>query len=89
MGGGDFHRHEEFTQQPLELCPDLHESLETFTSMDNLEDASSSSWQERWFTLLPPILFFSLSRFKFNVEKGFAEKIHDRLDFPEVLYMDR
>ncbi len=47
------------------------------------------SGQERWFQELPPVLFFELSRFQYNTERKTAEKIHNRLEFPERIYMDR
>jgi len=47
------------------------------------------SGQERWFTKLPPVLFFELSRFQFNQQRGTAEKINNILEFPETIYMDR
>lgn len=45
-------------------------------------------WQ-RWFTKLPPVLTFELSRFEFNQSLGQPEKIHNKLEFPQVIYMDR
>ncbi|XP_039206438.1 ubiquitin carboxyl-terminal hydrolase 28 isoform X6 [Crotalus tigris] len=43
----------------------------------------------RWFTKLPPVLTFELSRFEFNQSLGQPEKIHNKLEFPPVIYMDR
>ena len=88
QGGENFCRSETFTQHTLQVntFSDIHESLEDSTAEENLENLSC---QERWFTQLPPVLFFSLSRFQFNVDKRIAEKIHNRLDFPELLFMDR
>nr|XP_025963256.1 ubiquitin carboxyl-terminal hydrolase 28 isoform X3 [Dromaius novaehollandiae] len=43
----------------------------------------------RWFTKLPPVLTFELSRFEFNQSLGQPEKIHTRLEFPQTIYMDR
>lgn len=54
-----------------------------------LENGSSGGGQERWFVRLPPVLFLELSRFQYNMEKKTAEKIHNRLDFPEQIFMDR
>ena len=48
-----------------------------------------SSGQERWFTQLPPVLVLELSRFQFNTERKAAEKIHNRLDFSDKIFMDR
>jgi ubiquitin carboxyl-terminal hydrolase 25/28 len=45
-------------------------------------------WQ-RWFTKLPPVLTFELSRFEFNQSLGQPEKIHNKLEFPQIIYMDR
>jgi hypothetical protein len=42
-----------------------------------------------WFTSMPPILTLELSRFQYNQHLNEPEKIHARLEFPEVLYMDR
>ncbi|XP_056365682.1 ubiquitin carboxyl-terminal hydrolase 28 isoform X5 [Oenanthe melanoleuca] len=43
----------------------------------------------RWFTKLPPVLTFELSRFEFNQSLGQPEKIHTKLEFPQAMYMDR
>ena len=42
-----------------------------------------------WFTKLPPMLTFELSRFQFNQALGRPEKIHNKIEFPQVIYMDR
>ena len=42
-----------------------------------------------WFTKLPPVLTFELSRFQFNQQLGRPEKIHNKIEFPKVIYMDR
>lgn len=52
-------------------------------------DNSGKSGQEHWFTELPPVLTFELSRFEFNQALGRPEKIHNKLEFPQVLYLDR
>lgn len=44
---------------------------------------------QHWFTELPPVLTFELSRFEFNQALGRPEKIHNKLEFPQVLYLDR
>jgi len=44
---------------------------------------------ERWFTKLPPVLILELSRFQYNLKRNFVEKLHNQMDFPEILYMDR
>lgn len=48
-----------------------------------------SSSLQHWFTELPPVLTFELSRFEFNQALGRPEKIHNKLEFPFMLYMDR
>ena len=45
--------------------------------------------QEFWFKLLPPVLIFSLSRYEFSRDRQRAEKVHNKFEFPELLYMDR
>uniref|UniRef100_A0A6A7FR87 Ubiquitin carboxyl-terminal hydrolase 25-like n=2 Tax=Hirondellea gigas TaxID=1518452 RepID=A0A6A7FR87_9CRUS len=45
--------------------------------------------QESWFKLLPPVLIFSLSRYEFSHSTQRAEKVHNKFEFPERLYMDR
>lgn len=47
------------------------------------------SWLQRWFKKLPPVLTFELSRFEFNTQLGRPEKIHKKLEFPQIVYMDR
>jgi ubiquitin carboxyl-terminal hydrolase 25/28 len=96
MNGAEFSRVEPFGQYPLQVnnFSDLHESLENSTAHEKIrrgeaDESDDDSGQELWFTELPPLLIFSLSRFQFNTERRHAEKIHNRLDFPEVLYMDR
>ena len=42
-----------------------------------------------WFTNLPVVLTFELSRFGFNQQLNRAEKIHQQLSFPPVIYVDR
>nr|CAB3267551.1 ubiquitin carboxyl-terminal hydrolase 25-like [Phallusia mammillata] len=72
----------------LPLCVEgkknLHESLEHATAKGNV-----GKEKEMWFTKLPPVLTFQLSRFHFNQQLNKPEKLHDRLVFPSVLYMDR
>lgn len=56
---------------------------------------TSSKWLiwslfcQHWFTELPPVLTFELSRFEFNQALGRPEKIHNKLEFPSMIYMDR
>lgn len=93
--GRHFSREEAFGQYPLQVSgfSDIHESLEAATTNLEPESASTPSsrrlGRETWFTRLPPVLVFELSRFRFNQHLNKPEKIHHRLDFPELLYMDR
>lgn len=86
--GKSYVRTEAFTQHSLQVqeVNNLHDSLENSTANETFGSANS---QERWFTDLPPVLLFSLSRFNFDVTKGMAEKIHNRFEFPDRLFMDR
>lgn len=84
-----------FGQYPLQVngFKDLHECLEAAMIEGEIEslhsDNSGKSGQEHWFTELPPVLTFELSRFEFNQALGRPEKIHNKLEFPQVLYLDR
>ena len=93
--GCDFERSEQFGQYPLQVnnFSDLHESLENSTAHEKIiptgDSEEGDDWQEQWLTKVPPLLIFSLSRFQFNQERRHAEKIHNRFEFPEKLFMDR
>ncbi|KAH3703156.1 hypothetical protein DPMN_078186, partial [Dreissena polymorpha] len=93
--GKDFCNEETFGQFPLQVngFRDIHESLEAATALREIETVSSQtamkSGQELWFTRLPPVLTFELSRFQFNQQFGRPEKIHNKIEFPQVIYMDR
>ena len=102
--GDAFVREEAFGQWPLQVntFTNIHESLENSLAHENLDpanttcsssvagaDAQGKSGQERWFLRLPPVLFLELSRFQYNMERKTAEKIHNRLEFPERILMDR
>ncbi|XP_036391857.1 ubiquitin carboxyl-terminal hydrolase 25-like isoform X3 [Megalops cyprinoides] len=95
LEGKKFENTEMFGQFPLQVngFKDLHECLEAAMTEREIEvlhaGNSSKSGQEHWFTELPPVLTFELSRFEFNQALGRPEKIHSRLEFPLVLYMDR
>uniref|UniRef100_H2YB36 Ubiquitin carboxyl-terminal hydrolase n=1 Tax=Ciona savignyi TaxID=51511 RepID=H2YB36_CIOSA len=82
---------QEHTFGILPLCVEghknLHESLEYATA--KVPNESSQGGPEVWFTKLPPILTFQLSRFQFNQTIGKPEKVHNRLIFPSILHMDR
>ncbi|KAM6107690.1 ubiquitin carboxyl-terminal hydrolase 28 isoform 3-T3 [Pterocles gutturalis] len=71
----------------------LNECLEGAMVEGEMDEATASQsvkyGQERWFTKLPPVLTFELSRFEFNQSLGQPEKIHTKLEFPRTIYMDR
>nr|XP_057942529.1 ubiquitin carboxyl-terminal hydrolase 25 isoform X1 [Doryrhamphus excisus] len=96
LEGKKFENTELFGQYPLQVngFKDLHECLEAAMiegEIESLHSAENSarSGQEHWFTELPPVLTFELSRFEFNQALGRPEKIHNKLEFPSMLYMDR
>ncbi|KAM4702987.1 ubiquitin carboxyl-terminal hydrolase 28 [Rhinophrynus dorsalis] len=86
---------ETFGQYPLQVngFNNLNECLEGAMvegEIENIHTGQSMRYkQERWFTKLPPVLTFELSRFEFNQSLGQPEKIHNKLEFPEIIYMDR
>ncbi|KAM3830918.1 ubiquitin carboxyl-terminal hydrolase 28 isoform 4-T4 [Vipera latastei] len=93
--GKRFSKIETFGQYPLQVngYKNLHECLEgAMVEKESESDPSKQMvtyTQERWFTKLPPVLTFELSRFEFNQSLGQPEKIHNKLEFPPVIYMDR
>ncbi|XP_067826999.1 ubiquitin carboxyl-terminal hydrolase 28 isoform X2 [Heptranchias perlo] len=93
--GKMFSNIETFGQYPLQVngFNDLHECLGGAMVVGEIEtlhsDQSVRSGQENWFTKLPPVLTFELSRFEFNQSLGRPEKIHKKLEFPHIIYMDR
>ncbi|XP_064837747.1 ubiquitin carboxyl-terminal hydrolase 25-like isoform X3 [Oncorhynchus masou masou] len=97
LEGKKFENTEMFGQYPLQVngFKDLHECLEAamiegeIESLHSSAENSAKSGQEHWFTELPPVLTFELSRFEFNQALGRPEKIHSKLEFPSMLYMDR
>ncbi|XP_026556444.1 ubiquitin carboxyl-terminal hydrolase 25 isoform X7 [Pseudonaja textilis] len=95
LEGKKFENTEMFGQYPLQVngFRDLHECLEAAMVEGEIEslhsENSGKSGQEHWFTELPPVLTFELSRFEFNQALGRPEKIHNKLEFPPVLYLDR
>uniref|UniRef100_A0A663M319 Ubiquitin carboxyl-terminal hydrolase n=1 Tax=Athene cunicularia TaxID=194338 RepID=A0A663M319_ATHCN len=93
--GNTFSKIETFGQYPLQVngyC-NLNECLEGAMVEGEMDEATASQsvkyGQERWFTKLPPVLTFELSRFEFNQSLGQPEKIHTKLEFPQTIYMDR
>ncbi|NXI39360.1 UBP25 hydrolase, partial [Galbula dea] len=95
LEGKKFENTEMFGQYPLQVngFKDLHECLEAAMVEGEIEslhsENSAKSGQEHWFTELPPVLTFELSRFEFNQALGRPEKIHNKLEFPPILYLDR
>ncbi|XP_069492513.1 ubiquitin carboxyl-terminal hydrolase 25 isoform X1 [Ambystoma mexicanum] len=95
LEGKKFENAEMFGQYPLQVngFKDLHECLEAAMIEGEIEslhsEDSGKSGQEHWFTELPLVLTFELSRFEFNQALGRPEKIHHKLEFPSILYMDR
>lgn len=92
--GHTFENEEAFGQYPLQVTGfcDIHDSLEAAMAQEIEScygDSVTNSGQETWFTQLPPVLLFELSRFQFNQQLGRPEKIHHKLEFPELIYMDR
>ncbi|XP_048184812.1 ubiquitin carboxyl-terminal hydrolase 28 isoform X6 [Corvus hawaiiensis] len=93
--GNTFSKIETFGQYPLQVngYQNLNECLEGAMVEGEMDEATTSQsvkyGQERWFTKLPPVLTFELSRFKFNQSLGQPEKIHTKLEFPQTIYMDR
>uniref|UniRef100_A0A8C7ZM44 ubiquitinyl hydrolase 1 n=1 Tax=Oryzias sinensis TaxID=183150 RepID=A0A8C7ZM44_9TELE len=86
---------EQFGQYPLQVngFNNLDECLEGAMVEKEIEplhsDHSVTPGRERWFKKLPPVLTFELSRFEFNTQLGRPEKIHKKLEFPQIIYMDR
>uniref|UniRef100_A0A8C6UGZ3 Ubiquitin carboxyl-terminal hydrolase n=1 Tax=Neogobius melanostomus TaxID=47308 RepID=A0A8C6UGZ3_9GOBI len=86
---------EQFGQYPLQVngFNNLDECLEGAMVEKEIESLHSdhcvTSGRERWFKTLPPVLTFELSRFEFNTQLGRPEKIHKKLEFPQIIYMDR
>uniref|UniRef100_A0A8C9AJQ8 Ubiquitin carboxyl-terminal hydrolase n=1 Tax=Prolemur simus TaxID=1328070 RepID=A0A8C9AJQ8_PROSS len=93
--GKPFCNNETFGQYPLQVngYHNLDECLEGAMVEGDIEllpsDHLVKYGQERWFTKLPPVLTFELSRFEFNQSLGQPEKIHNKLEFPQIIYMDR
>ncbi|NXJ79259.1 UBP28 hydrolase, partial [Trogon melanurus] len=93
--GNTFSKIETFGQYPLQVngYRNLNECLEGAMVEGEMEQETASDsvkyGQERWFTKLPPVLTFELSRFEFNQLLGQPEKIHTKLEFPQTIYMDR
>ncbi|KAF1549955.1 Ubiquitin carboxyl-terminal hydrolase 28, partial [Eudyptes schlegeli] len=93
--GNTFSKIEAFGQYPLQVngYRNLNECLEGAMVEGEMDEATASQavkyGQERWFTKLPPVLTFELSRFEFNQSLGQPEKIHTKLEFPQTIYMDR
>ncbi|KAM9780737.1 ubiquitin carboxyl-terminal hydrolase 28 isoform X3 [Syngnathus typhle] len=86
---------EQFGQYPLQVngFNNLDECLEGAMVERDIEALHAQhdepAGRERWFKKLPPVLTFELSRFEFNTQLGRPEKIHKKLEFPQIIYMDR
>ncbi|KAM4014800.1 ubiquitin carboxyl-terminal hydrolase 28 isoform 3-T3 [Anomaloglossus baeobatrachus] len=86
---------ETFGQYPLQVngYNNLNECLEGVTVEGEIEHVLNGREvryrQERWFIKLPPVLTFELLRYEYNQSLGQPEKIHNKLEFPEIIYMDR
>lgn len=84
---------EKFSQYVVQVSDfdNLHDSLEASVSAIRSEDGVGPTPPANchWFTHLPPVMLFELSRFQYNKVDNRAEKIHQRFNFPELLYMDR
>lgn len=93
--GKTFSKKETFGAFPLQVqgYGDVHDSLEGAMAQVEIEpvgpEGAHKSGQECWFTSLPVVLKFMLSRFLFNQSTGRAEKIHERFLFDQVIFMDR
>ena len=91
--GIEFSRTEQFGQWPLQVngFKHIHDSLEASMAYQAIDSGETSvlSGQERWFTILPPVLVLELSRFQFNTSKGVAEKVNNILEFPQDIFLDR
>lgn len=88
-------KQEAFGQYPLRVTNFRHIHDSILASMSSSAPGSGSAGpttvprQETWFKMLPPVLVFSLSRYEYSHEKKRAEKVHNKFEFPEFLYMDR
>lgn len=93
--GKTFSKKETFGAFPLQVqgYDDVHDSLEGAMAQVEIEpvgpEGAHKSGQESWFTCLPVVLKFMLSRFLFNQSTGRAEKIHEKFLFDRVIFMDR
>ena len=74
-------RDEEFCQIPVDVLNqnDLNRALDGLNEPNN----------ERWFSQLPPILLFQMKRYTFDVKTKTAQKLNNRIEFPEAIFMDR
>ncbi|KAL7646980.1 UNVERIFIED_CONTAM: hypothetical protein RMT77_002237 [Armadillidium vulgare] len=91
---------ETFGQYPLTVMKykDIHESIhasmagensdESYND-DNPEQKSKKCDSRMWFKNLPSVLIFSLSRYQYSKEKKRPEKVHNKFEFHEYLFMDR
>ncbi|XP_018022821.1 ubiquitin carboxyl-terminal hydrolase 25 [Hyalella azteca] len=103
--GDQVTKQETFGQYPLHVLKygDIHDSIlasmsvrlpvpglgKSCSSEDLKSEDAYEVQQECWFKLLPPVLIFSLSRYEFSQATQRAEKVHNKFEFPDRLYMDR
>ncbi|KAM5294005.1 ubiquitin carboxyl-terminal hydrolase 28-like [Glossophaga mutica] len=93
--GKVFSNSETFGLYPLQVngYSNLQECLDGAVVEGSLDvppsDQSVDYGRESWFTKLPPVLTFELSRFEFNQSLGQPEKIHNKLEFPRIVYLDK
>lgn len=67
----------------------VQDKLSLELALEGIEAGEGQLTKESWFRDLPPVLLFNLNRFTFNKEKKCGEKLHNRLEFRETLFMDR
>ena len=86
-------KQEAFGQYPLRVTNFRHIHDSILASMSSSVPVgpgpTAPPRQETWFKMLPPVLIFSLSRYEYSHKKKRAEKVHNKFEFPEFLYMDR
>ena len=83
-----FANREAFIQLPLQVrgFQTLYESIDA--SLQS-EFTSTQSRGEQWIRVLPKVVIFNLNRFIYNPVSQRTEKIHDKLEFPNIVYFDR
>eukprot|EP00795_Rhopilema_esculentum_P016432 gene16432-7841_t len=93
--GKEVKSEETFGALPIHVRGHAHIYDGLDAAMDNNEiktnddNSAGSSSQEHWFTHLPPVLTFELSRFIFNQQLARAEKIHDPFRIEQTIHLAR